>query len=85
MAIFVQGAQVLARSVQGKKAALIFMTKLLINYDVEVLKYVNLLLYRLIISVKAFSINYFKQAVKYCVLFQLKKKENIYFFLYAKL
>lgn len=37
MSIFVQGAQALATTVQGKKAALIFMAKLLINYDVDAL------------------------------------------------
>jgi len=41
MSIFVFGAQALARTVQGKKAALIFMAKLLINYDIEALQHVK--------------------------------------------
>ena len=43
MNIFVQGAQVLAATVQGKKASLIFMAKLLVRYDVDALQHVLLI------------------------------------------
>ena len=38
MNIFVQGAQALCTSVQGKKASLIFTAKLLVIYDIGALQ-----------------------------------------------
>jgi hypothetical protein len=40
MNIFIQGAQALATTIQGKKASLIFTAKLLVNYDIVALQYV---------------------------------------------
>ncbi len=46
MRIVVQGCQALAHSIQGKKAALLFVSKLLVNYNnhVQALNMVSVLL-----------------------------------------
>lgn len=85
--ILVQGCQVLSRSIQGRKASLLFVSKLLVHYNnhIQALQMVFLHLYSSTTVVPTSTINFWRPVQIFSRLFLLEKTANVSFWQFAKL